>query len=118
MSSSGSGGYCCLDFIELEAKEKAKGIRYKSFSDQVAKHLEDEGVKKKQAQEQDRNRAHWEHEEQLSKIKHSMGSLPKADGGLYWQNNIHYIPASIKFGDHGEVIVTGPPPPNAKVTKV
>ncbi|CAE7941590.1 unnamed protein product [Symbiodinium necroappetens] len=41
-------------------------------------------------------------------------NLPQCEGGLYWQPNIHYIPASIKFGDNGEVIVTGGPPENAK----
>lgn len=112
-----AGGYCCIDFDTLQAKEKEKGIRYKSFSEQVVKSVEQEALKKKHASEQERSRLHWEKEEQRAKVRYTM-NLPQCEGGLYWQPNIHYIPASIKFGDNGEVIVTGGPPENAKVNKV
>eukprot|EP00913_Durusdinium_trenchii_P034355 g32142.t1 len=96
--------------------EKEKGIRYRSFSEQVVRHVEEAAVKKKMADEQERSRLYWEKEEQRAKVRYTM-NLPKCEGGLYWQPNIHYIPASIKFGDQGEVIVTGGPPPDAKVNK-
>eukprot|EP00930_Biecheleria_cincta_P091643 TRINITY_DN81274_c0_g1_i1.p2 TRINITY_DN81274_c0_g1~~TRINITY_DN81274_c0_g1_i1.p2 ORF type:complete len:115 (-),score=24.30 TRINITY_DN81274_c0_g1_i1:261-605(-) len=112
-----AGGYACIDFDELNQKEKQKGIRYKSFSDQVVRHVNEEVTKKRHAEAQMRSREHWEKEEQMSKVRYTM-QLPQADGGLYWQPNIHYIPASIKFGENGEVIVTGPPPASAKVNKV
>ncbi|CAJ1346180.1 unnamed protein product [Effrenium voratum] len=112
-----AGGYCCIDFDSLVTKEKDKGIRYKSFSEQVVRHVEETALKKRIADEQERSRQYFEKEEQRAKVRHTM-NLPKCEGGLYWQPNIHYIPASIKFGEQGEVIVTGPPPPDAKVNKV
>eukprot|EP00933_Yihiella_yeosuensis_P066543 TRINITY_DN7086_c0_g1_i1.p1 TRINITY_DN7086_c0_g1~~TRINITY_DN7086_c0_g1_i1.p1 ORF type:complete len:124 (-),score=34.81 TRINITY_DN7086_c0_g1_i1:84-455(-) len=114
MTAKNAGGYCCIDFDELQQKEKSKGIRYKSFSDQAARHEADQELKKKQAQEQERNREQCEQMINTDKSRSQM-TLPENQGGLYWQPNIHYIPASVKFGDTGEVIVTGPAPPNSKV---
>ncbi|CAE7289345.1 unnamed protein product [Symbiodinium sp. KB8] len=146
--------------LEHHVQEKEKGIRYKSFSEQVVKSVEQEALKKKHASEflvciramdtvysrdvifcglspdaelvisrdmsrsgvafignlgckSSRDTEWWEKEEQRAKVRYTM-NLPQCEGGLYWQPNIHYIPASIKFGDNGEVIVTGGPPENAK----
>ncbi|OLP88646.1 hypothetical protein AK812_SmicGene30002 [Symbiodinium microadriaticum] len=145
--------------LEHHVQEKEKGIRYKSFSEQVVKSVEQEALKKKHASEflvciramdtvysrdvifcglspdaelvisRDMRAespslgtlAAREKEEQRAKVvacgnKSDLAQLPyqPTTGGLYWQPNIHYIPASIKFGDNGEVIVTGGPPENAK----